>query len=329
MSQAPGKIHLVTKAYLAGWARDGLLRPVHVQYGRQKLKSPSGVGWLPSWWGAANPELNAACEEACGKLETLVPDLLSDVPRAWPPDSHTRGLLAQFAALHIVRTEAFAAWFEHERERSLTLYRDQFSTPGHYARFCKEMRSDRERAKKTLRLINKIGSLIASMHWTLLRFEQPWLITSDQPVCPVPLLGVGEQQVIQAIPAGGWVKTIEIRCPLTPHLALLATWHRDVSNVAAIDGTWEQATNLNGAMRAQTSRWRFEVPDCRPPMPPAIFREPVTAFEPLSPAILPGYSSVAARVSELRHRAQAEVQRLIEDRDDKTLTIVTPERAAA
>src|SRR4029077_5565648 len=99
-------------------------------------------------------------------------------------------------------------------------------------------------AVRLISLINKLSSVFGSMHWTLLRFDDPLLITSDQPVAPVPLLTPGVIEPFAALPGGGWLDTLEVRCPLTPHLALLATWHMG-PEAEPIAGTWQDAVNLN------------------------------------------------------------------------------------
>jgi hypothetical protein len=324
---APSKIHLATKAYLAGWASEGLLRPMHTRFGAQKSRSPAAVAWRRDWWGAGNPDLNRVCEDACGRLESVVPELLTEVEDRWPLELEDRAVLAQFVVLHIVRTQAFADWFIGARENSLETFRDRFTVPEGFERFREEMRSDKRRALKILRMINKLGTLIASMHWTLIRFDEPVLITSDQPTCPVPLLEPGAVAPVAATPETGWIDTVEVRFPLTPRLALLGTWWM-AGHGAPVDGTWAHAVNLNGAVRAQAHTQWFHSLDRAPALPAAISREPMTQFEPISPEIIPGYSMQVARESDLRERAKVEGEKLIESQDDSTLTVITAQRRA-
>ena len=319
--QSPKKIHVVTKAYLANWAVDGLVRPVSVRYGRQKLRTPSGLAWQSEWWGANDPGLNKACEESCGKLETLLPDALASVEAEWPPDAATRAVLAQFMALHVVRTPAFVDRFQPLRDTSIAEYRNKFPSPEAYETWRRAMQSDRERANKLLSLINKLSTIIVSMHWTLLRFDEPLLITGDQPICPVPLLTPGIGKPIAAIPRDGWLDTCEIRCAFTPRHALLATWYTGPPT-DPVSGTWSQAVNLNASVAAQTVEQRFQTPDREPAMPAAILRVPQTVLSPISIEVLSDYSLDAAMRSRLRHRTAEELQRLIERRDHKTITVV-------
>lgn len=327
MQGAPRKIHLVTRAYLEGWAPNGKLIPVDREWGIQKPKTPAAVGWQERWWSTDNPELNAMCEEACNRLETKVPPLLKRVRSSWPLEHEDRGLLAQFAALHVVRTDGFAEWFAQAREDSLKRYRHEFSSPEGYEEFCRRMRSDAERAKKVLRL-NKMASLIGWMHWTLVVFDDPLLVTSDQPVAPVPILGEGQAEEVSVVPRGGWASLVEVRFPLSPYEALLGTWDPGNREAEIVRGTWATAIELNAITRAQARRY-YRTPEQEPAMPPAILKEQPHAFGPLAPSLLSGYSTKVAMDSTRRKEAQAEVNRLIETGDDKTLSVAIAKQVAA
>jgi hypothetical protein len=193
-----------------------------------------------------------------------------------------------------------------------------------FEQFAAHARGDWQRANSLLSPLNKLATAVASMHWTLVQFDEPLLITSDQPVVGAPILGVGERREIEAMPSTGWADTIEIRFPLTPRLALLASWHPGVECESVVPGTWEQAVNFNAAVRAQAhARW-FHDPTRMPPFPPAVLWPPATEFPALSPRLLPGYGSVAALNSPLRHWVLAEVQRLIERQDETLMCVARP-----
>jgi Protein of unknown function (DUF4238) len=321
---SPKKIHLITQAYLDAWTSGGLLRPVSTRYGRQKLKSTSAVGWRREWWGEDDGPLNQVCEENCGKLETVLPEALATVESGWPLGLKSRSVVAQFLALHTLRTDAFARWFAPMRDSSLARLRDRFPNERAYQRFCATMQSDRERSKRLLRLINKLSSILVSMHWTLLRFEEPLLITSDQPLCPVPFLTPGVASPVAAVPADGWLDTCEIRFPLTPRLALLTTWYMGPPS-APVPGTWAQAVNLNSAVAKQAVEQYFQTPEREPAMPAAIFRASQNLLSPISIDVLAGYSMTTARTSPLRHRTSLGVRALIEAQDHETITAITSE----
>ena len=190
------------------------------------------------------------------------------------------------------------------------------------------LKSDRERSTKLFSFINKFSTIVASMHWTLLRFDERRLITGDQPVCPVPLLTPGVVTPIEAVPRGGWLDTCELRFPLTPTLALLGTWHMG-AETTPVTGTWAQAINLNVAVRKQAVKQYFQTPELLPATPPAIDGTPQLYFLPISIEVIPGYSMGAARQSPLRHQTVREIQTLIDRQDRKTMTVVTSRSKAA
>jgi hypothetical protein len=312
----------MTKAYLGGWTVNGLVIPVSVEYGKQKPKSPAAVGWDLEWWGSDDAELNRVCEEAFGKLESKLPDALAAV-RSWPLNRNDRGVIAQFLALHVLRTRAFPTWFTGVRDSSLAQLQEHFQSRDEYEAFKRQRLTDRERAVRLISLINKLSSVFGSMHWTLLHFDEPLLITSDQPVAPVPLLTPGVIEPFAAIPRGGWLDTLEVRCPLTPHLALLATWHMG-PEVEPIAGTWQDAVNLNLSSKAQATKQFVQTPEREPAMPPAIFAQPLPPIIVLiSIQILSGYTLDAATRSLRRGQTSKIVTDLIELQDHKTITVLT------
>jgi hypothetical protein len=272
--------------------------------------------------------LNGACEESCAKLENELPGALAAVEAGWPLSLDGRGVIAQFLALHVLRTRAFPDWFEPVRNSSLAQYHDRFPSRKKYEKWKREMQSDRERSKKLLSLINKLSTVFGSMHWSLLRFDEPLLITGDQPVCPVPLLGPGAIQPVAAIPRDGWLDTCEIRCPLTPRLALIATWYMG-PETAPVDGTWAQAVNLNAGTRAQAVEQYFQTPEREPALPAAIFAQPQPPLlAPISIDVLPGYSMAVAAESARRDQTTKRIEELIEKQDHETITVITSEVGA-
>jgi hypothetical protein len=301
--------------------------PVSVQYGRQKPKSPAAVGWDLEWWGRNDPELNRTCEDACGKLESRLPDALA-AAQSWPLELEHRSVVAQLLALHVLRTRAFSPWFAGARDASLAQLQTRFRARDEYEAFKRQRLTHRERALRVISLINKLSTLFISMHWTLLSFDEPLLITSDQPVSPVPLMTPGVIEPFTAFPGGGWVKTLEIRFPLTPRLALLATWH--MGPEAPITGTWQDAVNLNVSTMQQAAKQFVQSPEREPAMPPAIFERPqAPVVVPISIQVLPGYTLDAATRSPRREQTSEIVTDLVERQDHKTITALIDDRRSA
>jgi len=320
------KVHLVTEHYLKAWAVDGKVGRHNVQYGRRDPAAPGGVGYRRQWWGKGDPELNRMCEDACGRLETVVPPVLSGVVDLWPLSDEYRAILAEFIALHIVRTDGFRDWFTERRRVTAESRRGEISNVETYQRFLREVMSDRERSKRILSLLNKIATVVGSMHWTLLVFDEPVLITGDQPVTIVPYLDTNGWAAIKAFPETGIGDIIELRFPITPRAAVVASWFTGAT-LSPVPGRWPSAATLNHTLREQTQMEWFYSTSRAPAFPPLV--EVDTKGYPISSQLIRGYDSAWARQSTLRLNAIREVHRLIDIDDDTTKTIVKAQPAAA
>lgn len=328
MPQSPKKIHVVTRAYLQSWTHEGLLRPVSLRYGPQKLKTTAAVAWEREWWGSGDPALNEACEDACSQLENLLPDALAAIEADWPLRTPTRSVLAELMSLHVLRTRAFQRWFYPVRDASLAEYRDRFADEHTFECWKLHMQSDQQRAERLLSAMNKLSTVLGSMHWSLLRFDEPLLITSDQPVCAVPLPAADPVQPFSAMPRAGWLDTYEVRFPLTPRLALLATWYME-AETTPVQGILDQAANLNTSVAGQASQQWFQTPECEPAFPESRPGEHPGFLLPLATGLLEDYSMGAAIRSPLRDRTATIVRDLIELQDQKTVTITKSEQRPA
>lgn len=209
------KNHLVTAAYLRGWVSPvtNKLR-VHRLRGDQPVPaSPRSVAYENAWW-SKDPVLNAAAEKACSRLETLVPPLLC--PRSqWPYHGVDRATLAEFIALHTLRTRAWRRWYEQAREESIRTRSASWDLGQvRFEQFSAWARTDQERLNSFERILGSVATLLASMHWTLLAYDEPLLATSDQPVAPMPLPPADGVAGFEAMPAGGLLETLEIRFAL-------------------------------------------------------------------------------------------------------------------
>lgn len=104
-----------------------------------------------------------------------------------------------------------------------------------------------------------------AMHWTLVRFARPVLITSDHPIVLWP--ATEEPQPPTASAGVGLLNTLEVRYPLTSQLCLLMTWHDEPDAPEIVPGNREKAQNVNGFTRAQAEDEWFYLPGATPPMP--------------------------------------------------------------
>lgn len=88
------------------------------------------------------------------------------------------------------------------------------------------LRGDGVHADTLWRRVIRFASFLCSMHWTLVEFEDDWLITGDQPVVllpPIPQLVTPASALLPA----GLSYTLEGRFTPYPRRALLMTWSED------------------------------------------------------------------------------------------------------
>ena len=98
---------------------------------------------------------------------------LRDPVAAWPVVDGSRGELATFVALHVVRSPAWRAWHgDQVASRVARAIQDDSDSAEVQMDAGRRLVSDTERVKATLSQLTKLASSLASMHWSLLRFER-------------------------------------------------------------------------------------------------------------------------------------------------------------
>ena len=310
------KNHLVTVAYLRNWCgSDGLLRVSRPSAHATTNAVPEAVGYQKAWWSRSR-ELNARAEKACSRLEALASRLLNARAR-WPYEGQERATLAEFIALHVLRTRAWRRWYEGVRESALG------KQPGDgqrgadvFSEILRVARSDEETLGSFERMLGSVAGLLASMHWTLIEFGEPVLATSDQPVAPVRLPKNASVAPFAAMPRAGLLETLEIRFPLAPARALLLSWAPEADD-RVLRGSWLDAINLNQPTIDRAEFEYFLFPDCIAALPSDAMRW----CRPLSTQLFSGYSESAARDSPHRRQVGASLEALV-DRDPKDRGII-------
>jgi hypothetical protein len=107
--------------------------------------------------------------------------------------------------------------------------------------------------------LDKLGTLVGSMHWTLLSFKTPRLATCDHPVSMIDI-NVFHTKVDPAVfPQAGMLSAVEIRFPISPTHGLLLSWldGEDLIRSRAWAGLQE---NFNYATCRQAERQWFSRP---------------------------------------------------------------------
>jgi hypothetical protein len=329
MDGAPRKIHVTSKAYLAAWTINGRLRAGEVRFGGEsKVRAPAQVAWRPEWWGEDRPDLNRRCEQMCGALERTIPGVVRRVAGRPEMTRDDKALLAQIVALHILRTPGFLASFTAMRHATARSYRDRFGSDELHALFMREVGSDESIAEQLLAQLNKLATLVAAMHWTLVEFDEALLITGDHPVVIVPLAADGDRRPITATPQGfPLLDCVEIRFALGPRHALVATWNDGFDQ--RLGGTWSLALNLNTAVLAQAQWHWMRSPERVPALPSVLVPQRDLAVETPAGTPIGGSGRDTVLSSRRRQEARLAIDRLIDEHDDRTMSVLAVERQAA
>ncbi|HST34942.1 MAG TPA: DUF4238 domain-containing protein [Solirubrobacteraceae bacterium] len=306
-SNTPRKHHTVTAGYLRRFA---LNKRIDIHRGSATTrKGARGVAFQLDYWGS--PDVAAKMEAWLGKEEDRALDVLSDLGSLWPLRGDDRGALGIFMAIHVVRTPAYGGLIRQMGARAdeeiLTENATELGlSPEEVEVYAELLRGDDIHAHTLTRQARYIGSYLASMHWSLVEFEEP-LITSDQPVVLLPPIPVPITPASAQFPTG-LAATFEGRFTLDPHHALVMSWDENPTE-PTVQGTYAQARSINVALKAQAvSEW-YSQPGTAPPfLVPPHLQERVYA---ISQELRPGYSVERARSSARRQHAEGIVDKMI------------------
>ena len=293
--------HIVPQGYLRAWCDDGVLATGRPGSRATQLLPPQTVGVRRGFY--AERQLDGTyvdrLEPAMSPVESDAVALMRSAEEHWPLGGSDRATLAEFMALQFVRTPAWRAWYEHALRNAIgDLRADGAHRPEVVAEASEFMRTDEERHRGMLFKLPLIGTLIANMHWTLLRTGAPRLATSDHPFAPVPISG--EPAPAHPIPAGGLMNAAEFRFALSPRHLLLLTWLDEIDEPVGKLAI-EHVRNHNSVVIAQAEEHWFHHPCCRAEHAPR-------AWGPIS---LDLYARRGYRPQTSRHRAY--VQRVLDE----------------
>ncbi len=286
-----------------------------VPTGKRELRGVKAATRRVDWWGS-DPVLAKEVEESLGQCEDPALRSLRDLDRSfdqhWPLSNKTRALLAQFIAIHVVRTPGFGAFLRRTTEEIINEQRTLGrASPEEIRDAARKFRADRGHANTLLGQITRIASLLSSMHWAIVRFDKDLLITADQPVIVLPWNYAHHTPSPAVVPVNGYVNTVEIRFPLNPQTLLLMSWQEDDDAPAPVQGTFHQACNVNTSLSRQADKeWCFR-PDTIPQLvAPPLLRSPII---PISFELLPNYNFAAARGSQRRRKADELMSEIVEE----------------
>jgi hypothetical protein len=302
----------MTAGYLRRFTAGGKVRVDHLTAGLED-EGPAGVGYAVNVW----PERVAAeVESLFGSVESDALGALRRLPGRWPLDVDSRAAIAQFIAIHMVRMPAFMASIRQLGEEATREIVNKESPRGRLdaqglALIEGRLRSEDTHMNSLLRQVPRIASMLSSMRWSLVRFEDAALATCDQPVVLLPPAEVAYITPASSIPDYGAMNSMEVRFPLDPNLLLLLTWHEDADDTGCLSGTFAQACSVNAAVRAQRLEEIYFQPGTHPP-----FRSPPLLEErifPISMELLPQYTPSAAIGSRRRRAAEQLLLKMVDD----------------
>ncbi len=293
--------HLVARSYLLGFASDEqvIMRPVDAAPAIRA--GVDNVAVVRNFYRRQRPDGTYIqdVERAMSPLEDQAASRLRTIRCRWPLERDDRGVLAEYMALQLVRGQRWRAWHDemlrlavHEHDadvsRSVTL-------PQRLRDMEAFLASDTQRLARMIDLHPKIGTVLASMHWGLVTFEEQLLATGDEPIIPWPLKGIRTPAPFSF--QNGIRETLEVRFAVTARDLLVMSWLDEPNDEPPLRGLPAIARNHNTFVKAQAQRFWFHHPDTKP----LVSRGRLPA---LSPLLHPGYNLRAARVS--RRRAQAD-----------------------
>jgi hypothetical protein len=269
-------------------------------------------------------------ETVLGEVESRIAPVLRDITSGGSLTLEYKGGLMQFLALQMLRGPVFVDRHNVNVDRFLPkeLTMDDVK-PGLLAETGDDMELARERVvelfqSSTHRLMTmatsalKVSAVLGSMRWQLLRFEDPVLAYSDQPVVVWPL-GIDAFRTLPSEPNFGPLESLEVRVPLSPHLLLLMTWADDEDVVEPLDASLAYAAETNALVIAQADRQWMHQLGLEPPVAVGMIR-------PLSRAFEHRYATETARTSRRRAQTARYLHRVRNRRFLNDIEVVTATR---
>jgi hypothetical protein len=285
--------HIVPAGYLRNFAEGEMIVKHELESGRARERPVKKVGTRRRAYSRTRPtgERIDDVEWSLGRLENKI-QVVRFAEQRFPFSELDRSIIAQFAGSQHVRVpkwkrqhEALVDQLEREME---TQGLDRFSPIANeilmrrLVEGAKAQGTDSARLRGMQRWLIAECALFYAMHWTLIRFHRPMLITCDHPVVLWPA-SIGARELSPA-DGTGLRNIVEARYPLTAHLCLLMTWREGPDAPTMINGNREMAFNINGFTQAEAELEWFSTPGAKPPMPSERSR-----LLPLSTAIYPDY----------------------------------------
>lgn len=202
MSSKPKRHHTVPKFYLEGFAEGKTLHAVNIQDGTEHNTNVANATAESHFYRVQDhPTDPGAFEAALSEAEGIAAGILrSIVEGAWPLSANDRFAFAQFITLQILRVQSHRRQMHHaiaailrqlatddpaEFERILSLPGAPESLD-FSSREVPALVSSAAHIQQILTLVPTLVGHLLDRPWQLVKFDQPSLITSDEPLTPIP-----------------------------------------------------------------------------------------------------------------------------------------------
>jgi hypothetical protein len=250
--------HVVQKAYVGLWALKRRVMCHDVNTNVSELRHIKEVCVEQDFFAEIDDGGNhvSPMEQRLHRLETRGIAALRRLRVAERLLLEDRGLLAQYVGLHAVRGRA---WRETAELMSASLRRRKvaetdWSHPEAARRFEEHAATSTFRHEVLVEQAIQVGVLLGSMHWTLLRFDEPALILSDHPVGLIS--DMGQRLIDMSVPPRGYTSTVELWWPVTPRLAIVGSWLDEPDDGPTVDSDPNLAARINTTIRrAARQQW--------------------------------------------------------------------------
>jgi Protein of unknown function (DUF4238) len=255
--------HIAPRSYLEAWAVEGIIDAHIVSTGETKPISTRDAAVRKHFYSVTTLDgtRDVGLEQRLGTFESRAVRVLRALEEQWPLCGETRALVSEFIALQVVRGPL---WRSRVREIGQRVPEEHKGKKPHLT---SEQWSQIEQANMgepgilefMISQLDKVGTLVGSMHWTLVTFKRPLLVTCDHPVSMIDLDVFRGTVDPEPIPRTGLLSALEIRFPVSPTRGLVLSWLDEPDLIRSRAWAGDQE-NFNYATRAQAEQQWFSRP---------------------------------------------------------------------
>jgi hypothetical protein len=336
MKYAPVKRpHVVPRSYLSNFAVEGVVTMWLVREPGARTVPVSKAGVLKGFYRRERPDGTPIydVEWSLAQIERVAPPIMRGISDRWPLTLEEKAILAEFIGVQMLRGSRWRNWHsaftnDYIGDVALSGEFDGMQPEGMtvdqgVAEARRLLTSNTAALVKMIELSRKFSQVLASMHWTLLEFARPLLVTSDHPVVTWPMAARSRRpSKSDRLFEGGILNTLEVRFPVSSRHAILMTWLDLPDALAPIARPGREiAANLNAFTVCDAEHQWFHTPGPAPPKSDG-------QLLALAPRLHRGYCAGVAAVTFRRGETSRLIQAKIGDSSlVSSMEIVTIGRA--